>query len=255
MKNSSGAPGALTVVGPGRAGSSIARAASAAGVEVTLIGREIGLEEVSTRCVLLCVPDAEIEATARAVAATGAAPATIGHVSGATTLDRLAAAGATEGRFSVHPLQTIPDRETDLAGAHAAVAGNTDTALSVATGLAVTLGMHPFRVEETDRATYHAAASIGSNFLVTLEQTAADLLDGIGVEQPREVLAPLLRRSLENWIEAGPEALTGPIARGDEVTVARHREAIAERAPESLGTYDALADRTAALARPVEVPR
>jgi predicted short-subunit dehydrogenase-like oxidoreductase (DUF2520 family) len=44
------------------------------------------------------------------------------------------------------------------------------------------------------------------------------------------------------------DALTGPIARGDEATVARQRAALAERAPDLLPLFDALADATRSLA-------
>ncbi len=255
MINRTGAAFALTIVGPGRAGGSIALAAGSAGIDVTVVRRRPDAASISGRCVLLCVPDSEITAAVGQIRAEKANPSMLGHVSGATTLESLAGAGASEGVFSMHPLQTIPDRRTDLAGAHAAVSGSTDESLSVATELAVALGMHPFRVREQDRAVYHASASIASNFLVALEQTAADLLEEIGVERSREVLAPLVRRTLENWIESGPEALTGPIARGDRVTVERHREALGEFAPDALGLYEALASHTASLAGSAEVPR
>jgi predicted short-subunit dehydrogenase-like oxidoreductase (DUF2520 family) len=49
-------------------------------------------------------------------------------------------------------------------------------------------------------------------------------------------------------------ALTGPIARGDEEVVACHRDAIAERLPDLLDTFDALAASTRRLARRREVP-
>jgi hypothetical protein len=43
---------------------------------------------------------------------------------------------------------------------------------------------------------------------------------------------PLVRAAVDNWARLGAgDALTGPIARGDETTVERHREAIAARAP------------------------
>jgi predicted short-subunit dehydrogenase-like oxidoreductase (DUF2520 family) len=108
--------------------------------------------------------------------------------------------------------------------------------------------MEAFEVAEADRAMYHAAASIASNFLVALEQTAAELLDQIEVQDPHRVLGPLVRLSLENWLARGPEALTGPIARGDEATVAAHREALGERRPDLLGFYDCLAERTRQIA-------
>lgn len=238
------APAALSIVGPGRAGGTIASAATDAGIEVNLLGRSGGVDDLDRACVLLCVPDSEIADVAASIGAGHARPRLIGHVSGATPLDPLLAAGAADGCFSLHPLQTLPGPDADLTGAPAAIAGSTDEARDTAAGLARALGMVPFEVCEDDRIAYHAAASIASNFLVTLEQSAADLLAGIGVENPREVLAPLVRRSLENWIADGAAALTGPIARGDEGTVERHREALSRREPGLLPIYDALAGAT-----------
>jgi predicted short-subunit dehydrogenase-like oxidoreductase (DUF2520 family) len=58
-----------------------------------------------------------------------------------------------------------------------------------------------------------------------------------------------VRQTVGNWAELGPaDALTGPIARGDEVTVARQRKAIAEAAPDLLEAFDALVDATRSLA-------
>ena len=75
------------------------------------------------------------------------------------------------------------------------------------------------------------------------ERLAADA--GAG----REVLVPLVRATVENWAALGPErALTGPVARGDEPTVAAHRLVIAERQPELLSLYDELVAATRALA-------
>jgi predicted short-subunit dehydrogenase-like oxidoreductase (DUF2520 family) len=92
-----------------------------------------------------------------------------------------------------------------------------------------------------------AAASIASNFLVTLEGAAERLAATAGVE--RGLLAPLVRAAVENWARLGAQhALTGAIARGDETTVARQRAAVAERAPDLVPMYDALADATRALA-------
>ena len=88
--------------------------------------------------------------------------------------------------------------------------------------------MRPFEIPEERRAAYHAAASIASNFLVALEESAAGLLAEAGAPDARELLAPLVLRTAANWSERGAAALTGPIARGDEATVARHLEALRE---------------------------
>jgi predicted short-subunit dehydrogenase-like oxidoreductase (DUF2520 family) len=106
--------------------------------------------------------------------------------------------------------------------------------------------MHPVQVAPVDRALYHAAASVASNFLVTLEAAAERLAADAGVE--RALLVPLVRATVENWATLGGDrALTGPVARGDEATVARQRAAVQERAPDLLELFDALVDATRTL--------
>ena len=107
--------------------------------------------------------------------------------------------------------------------------------------------MRPFEVSEERRAAYHAAASIASNFLVTLKESAAGLLRAAGAADARELLTPLVLRTAANWSERGAAALTGPIARGDEATVAGHVAALRETAPELVALYEAMAERTRAL--------
>jgi predicted short-subunit dehydrogenase-like oxidoreductase (DUF2520 family) len=246
----------LAVVGRGRAGGSLARAAELAGIEVRVAGRD----EVAEACrgagaVLLCVPDEAIASVCELIASDP--PPLVGHVSGATTLDALASAAASRAElFSIHPLQTFADAETSVEGTPAAIAGSSERALDFARRLTEALGMRPFEVPEENRAAYHAAASIASNLLVALEESATDLLERAGVDDARELLAPLVLRTAANWSERGAAALTGPIARGDRETVERHRAAIAKSAPELIHLYEALAMRAEAVARAsvVEVP-
>lgn len=239
----------IVVIGRGRLGGAVLGAGTAAGLEIAAAGRE-DLAEAAPRAdiALLCVPDAEIAAACEAVTAAAPGIGFVGHTSGATGLDSLdAARRAGAGIFSLHPLQTVPDAQASLVGSPAAIAGSDDGALVLARDLAERLGMKPFEVTEDSRAAYHAAASIASNFLVALESSAVELLEAAGVadaDAARELLAPLVLRSAANWAERGPEALTGPIARGDEETVERHLAAIDDVAPELLDLYRALADRT-----------
>jgi predicted short-subunit dehydrogenase-like oxidoreductase (DUF2520 family) len=238
----------LGVVGAGRLGTALAAALVRAGHPVEgPTGR--GEAPASCDAIVLCVPDAEIGAAAVAVA--GAAPL-VGHTSGATPLAALApAAGA--GHFGLHPLQTFGAGAGPEAfeGAGCAIAGDSEEALALARTLAQELGMIPFEITEHGRAAYHAAASIASNFLVTLEAAAERVAAGAGLEaaEARALLAPLVRRTVAQWSEAGPErALTGPVARGDEATVAAQREAVAGAAPELLAMFDELVERTRELA-------
>lgn len=235
--------GCVAILGAGRAGGSIAAAARAGGLEVRLGAREVDL--AGARIVLLCVPDSAIRDTSERIAPALDPDALVGHVSGATPLGALeAAAAAGHETFSLHPLQTIPTDATDLAGAPCAVSGSSPGTSRVAAALATRLGMQPFDLPEEGRAAYHAAASMASNFLITLEEAAASLIGAAGVANAREVLAPLVLRSAANWADAGPAALTGPIARGDEATVALHLDALDTAAPELRSLYEALAERT-----------
>ena len=246
-----GRPLPLAVIGVGRAGRSIAAAAERAGVPVELADRDRALEACrGAEVALLCVPDAAIADACATIAAAAPPLRFVGHLSGVTTLDALAPARRRGAEaFSLHPLQTIPHGDADLTGAPCAVSGSSAGAVRLAERLAERLGMRPFRVPEERRAAYHAAASIASNLLVALEESAAELLDRIGIEDARELLAPLVLRTAANWAERGPEALTGPIARGDEATVERHLAALRDTAPELLPLYEALAERARELAR------
>ena len=228
----------VAVIGDGRLGRALVPALRAGGVDVHgPFGRGAGADGCGV--VLLCVPDGELAAAARAVS-----PGPfVGHTSGATGLDVLSAHEA----FSLHPLMTVTPHGATFAGAGAAIAGSTPPALRLARALATRLGMEPFEVLDADRAAYHAAASIASNFLVTLELAAEQLALTAGVE--KRMLVPLVRAAVANWSALdGADALTGPVARGDGATVARQREAVAERMPHLLRLFDELVLATSELA-------
>ena len=236
----------IAIVGRGRLGPALAAALDAAGRRVLgPFGR--GADGAGADVVLLCVPDAQIGAAARAV--TAREGLLVGHCSGATGLGVLRPHEA----LGLHPLMTVTHAGAAFAGAGCAIGGSTLRALHVAESLAVAVGMRPFPVADDDRAAYHAAASIASNFVVTIEAAAERVAATAGV--PRAALVPLVRAAVENWAALGAdEALTGPIARGDEAVVARQRMAVAARAPELIDLFDALAGATRDLARRAPEP-
>ncbi|MBV9413823.1 MAG: DUF2520 domain-containing protein, partial [Solirubrobacterales bacterium] len=221
----------------GRVGHALSAALGRTGYQIVgPLGR--GADGLGADVALLCVPDAEI---ARAASCIAPGPI-VGHCSGATGLDALA---PHEG-FSLHPLMTVTSEGAEFAGAGAAIAGTTPRSLALAAELAQALGMRPVQIDEQDRAAYHAAASIASNFLITLEAAAERL--GATAGLGREQLVPLVRATVENWARLGPErALTGPVARGDEATIARQRAAVSDAAPELVELFDALVTATRSL--------
>ena len=116
-------------------------------------------------------------------------------------------------------------------------AAESPDALARARWLAETLGLRSFEIADSDRTLYHAAAVIGGNFLVTLHRVATRLLEQAGA--PPEAIVPLMTRTIENGFD-----LTGPIARGDWTTVEAHLAALAERDPDLVPLYRALAEAT-----------
>ena len=177
------------------------------------------------------------------------------HCSGAASLDPLEPArvqGAEVGVF--HPLQTFAraDRaEMILPGSAFGIEASSDDLHAVLAEMAQALGGTPLTVSG-DKAIYHASAVIASNYLVALLHVASGLWSSLGL--PREdglkALLPLVHGTIENLERIGfPDALTGPIARGDVGTIERHLAALREVAPSVLSLYKELARTAIPIAR------
>jgi predicted short-subunit dehydrogenase-like oxidoreductase (DUF2520 family) len=222
----------VIVVGPGRAGGSLAIAATAAGHRlVGVLARHPG----RFRPLLpwdRALPPADLAVIAVRDDAIGEVAARLApfwdlgtvavHLSGFTSLsalDPLSERGVGVG--SLHPLQTLPDPERGAAalpGSWAAVTADAQ-ARPVIVELAASIGLRPFDLADAAKPLYHAAASAAANYVVEALAVASDLMAAAGVAH--EVLAPLTRAVVDNVFEVGPErALTGPLARGDRGTVA-----------------------------------
>ena len=220
-------------------GTALVHALRVAGVAVRgPHGRGARAEDASV--VILCVPDREI-AAASAMITKGAV---VGHTSASAELALL----APHERFMLHPLLSVVAAGAPFAGATCAVDGSSERALGIAQSLATRLGMRARRIAPEQRALYHAAASAASNYLITVEGLAEHLAALVGLD--RGDLVPLVRSAVENWSERGARrALTGPVVRGDDETVARQRAAVSAAAPDQLPFWDALVDATRSLAR------
>lgn len=228
----------VVVIGAGRLGRVLARALTDAGFVVTgPLARDAAIPD--TDIALLCVPDAAIP---DAAAAARPHARLVGHVSGAT--------GLADVDFSIHPLQTFTGIEEPnvFRGIGAAIDGHTPEAQAAGEHLARALGAEPFAVHDVNRAAYHAAAAFASNLLLAVLDASENLAASIGIRDPRALFAPLVTQTVQNWQRAGAsEALTGPIVRGDEATIARQRSAVAASAPRLVTVFDALVESTRAL--------
>jgi predicted short-subunit dehydrogenase-like oxidoreductase (DUF2520 family) len=182
----------------------------------------------------LTVPDSAVASFVAEVAGAGAIPSTVAfvHCSGALGLDVLRPLGGRHAIGSFHPLQSFPQPRAPEAfrGSVVGIDSRTTSLRRRLERLARDLGARPRRVQEGERAVYHAAAVFASNYLVALAGVAVALLKTIGWSEREAMdgLIPLMRGALAEVERRGPvAALTGPIRRGDAETVTRHLEALA----------------------------
>ena len=204
----------------------------------------------ASELVVLAVPDDVLPTLVEGLVATGSVRTgqIIAHTSGGYGIDVLepaTRAGALP--LALHPAMTFTGTALDLERLAGAMFGVTapEPLWPVSEALVVEMGSEPIRIAESDRMLYHAALAHGANHLVTLVNDAMDLLREAGVAEPDRTLAPLLSAALDNVLRQGDAALTGPVARGDAGTVARHVSAIEGVASEAVAAYVALARRTA----------
>jgi predicted short-subunit dehydrogenase-like oxidoreductase (DUF2520 family) len=135
----------------------------------------------------------------------------------------------------VHPRQAV----RLIPEGYCAVEGD-ERALQRAEELVEAMGARSFRLNRADMALYHAAAVLASNHAVALWDGALNLLSQTGLDRERGAMAmmTLLRSTLENVQKQGlPDALTGPVRRGDVETVKRHLTVLQERAPRLARLY------------------
>lgn len=205
---------------------------------------------------MLAVGDDQIAPVCAQLAASGLLQgALVFHCSGAKSSAELAAA-ATAGALvaSVHPVRSFADPAAvarDFTGTFCGVEG-AQAALAQLAPVLGAIGARMVVIDAAAKTVYHAAAVFASNYLVTVVDAAlrAYQAAGIPADVARELARPLATETLANVFRLGPEAaLSGPIARGDLVTVARQQHAVDSWDQPAGALYAALADATTALAR------
>lgn len=286
-------PGLIVgVVGAGRVGSAVLRACAAAGLSLAgvasrgeatgrALAAEVGTTYLPTSAVLrradltiLAVPDPTLGAVADTVAkalhdagwsttiaggdasATGRARAVV-HCSGSLDAAPLAAlAGLGFRTGSWHPLQAFATPHTALATSLTWGITADEPLRADLHRLTARLGGRPVDIPAAAKVRYHAAAAHTSNHVVTLLAQSVEVLEGCGLRHDEAVaaLTTLMQTSLDAVVAHGvPDALTGPLVRGDAATVARHLRALAAY-PHVATLYRAAGMATVPLAEQRGVP-
>src|SRR3954466_8337358 len=213
----------VRVVGRGRAGRSLATALGRAGWGLGgVLGCADGVGEGAdgVDLLVLAVPDDAVAAVAQSVAPVEST--VVAHLAGSLGLDVLSPHARVA---ALHPLASLPSPEVGaerLQGAWFAVAGD-----PLIMSVVEALDGRSFSVSDARRSAYHAAAAIASNHLVALLAQVSRVAEGADV--PFDAYLDLVRSTVENVAALGAvDALTGPAARGDDATIARHLAALPE---------------------------
>jgi predicted short-subunit dehydrogenase-like oxidoreductase (DUF2520 family) len=259
----------IGVVGAGRVGAVLAAALHSAGHTIVAVGGDSAASKTRAETLLPGVPVTKPSAVARA---SEILLLTVPDDALSNVVTMLSAAGAigtgmhvvhTSGRHgagvleparvrgahvaAMHPAMTFTGTDVDLAHLPGTAFGCTaeEPARSVVEGLVTDLGGRVNWVDEEERVLYHLALAHGANHLVTLVGQAMDLLRRTGSPDPAGTLRPLLQAALDNTLEYGDAALTGPIVRGDVETVRAHLATLVSTSQHALDSYVAMGRATA----------
>ena len=205
--------------------------------------------------VFITTPDHAIEETCRIIVKNRGIreKSIVLHCSGAlpsTILSSVHSCHASAG--SMHPLQSFAAEnfKNPFQNIMVAVEGDED-AIQMAEAIACDLGAQPFSIRTEGKTLYHAAAVVASNYLVTLMDLSFKLIAASGVSESDayHVLRPIIKGTQTNIENVGiPDALTGPIARGDAEIVEKHMAAIRALSPDLLTQYRTLGFATIKIA-------
>ncbi|MBF0203375.1 MAG: DUF2520 domain-containing protein [Desulfamplus sp.] len=268
-------PQKISIIGCGRVGTALAVFLSKAGYNIASVFSKTRVSAENTVCVsggtgtvynssiqaflagdivFITTPDNLIEKVCADISSNVSVDLdtkTIFHCSGALSSSILSSAskkGAHTG--SIHPLQSFApysyEQPSPFAGINISVEGD-EKALAIGKELVHVLKAKYFTIPTKAKTLYHAAAVVASNYLVTLEHFALELLKEAELSEQKayEILEPLIQGTLTNIKTRGSvAALTGPVARGDAQIVEKHLRAINEALPEFSKLYRVMGQYT-----------
>lgn len=255
----------VAILGPGRLGFTLAVRYAELGAEVHLFGHREGswqsmAEALGILCTVapspceipalsgldlfvFCVPDDALPVCAQEWAQANAAlapPRLVLHSCGAADLDVLQPWQGSL-RAAAHPMRVITglallgapasgvESVHELDAAPVSVLGSDEEATELACAQVEAWGAEAIAFESSaDRRRYHLACCLAANHLTALLAWAEELAGpALGSSAARRALVSLAASALQRVHEQGPVcALTGPVSRGDAVTIQGHLDAL-----------------------------
>jgi len=254
----------IAILGPGKVGTAVGHFLRRAGHDIVAVaGRSLEKAQRAVAytggepttdfvraargadCILITTTDDAVASVCTTVAEGGGVQkgSKVVHTSGAGGLDLLQEAKRQGAHVAcIHPLQTFADVESAIGKIPGSTFGITadEELLPWACRIVEDLGGRPFHVPDEDKALYHAAACMASNYLVTLMVLVEEIYGRMGLSREDAIRAfwPLVKGTIVNIENKGTiPSLTGPIARGDGGTVLKHMHGFHTRYPELLKIY------------------
>lgn len=252
----------IAIIGNGKVGQSLAQLANKKNYKTELIGRDVADQQRAcdtADLIIIAVSDDVIKELAQQLAQHIAKPVIVTHCSGALSSDELSSAelaGALTA--SCHPLNTFPTLDASLKtfnnidhGSYLFAEGNND-ALSALNHFYTSLGFKFRTIDKQAKSQYHLACSMACNYFTVLMHSSLDIAESAGLQRDEfySALSPLLNKTIENINNFGSlNSLSGPIARGDLVTIKKHQKALAEQNNNTRALYAELGKIAANMAK------
>jgi len=234
------------IFGAGKVGRALASALKKHDVPVTICPARKGVPTttIDADVIILALRDKQLGIVAADLASSGVVPrkAVVVHNSGALPAEALAPLrGLCAGLAQMHPMISFASRTffPTLDHGHVHVKGD-PAAEKCARALAKKIGMTPRTFAKLDTVAYHAAAGLVANGAAALAAIGEELLVVAGVprKDAPKMLGPLLRSVAENVEELGfPEALTGPVRRGDAGAIGRQIDLLGKLLPDAVDLF------------------
>jgi predicted short-subunit dehydrogenase-like oxidoreductase (DUF2520 family) len=236
----------ILIIGRGRVGSALRRSLESSEEHAVVAAGHRWKPSIVEHAdaIVIAVSDDSIEMVAGKIAPHLRSSATVLHCAGARGVDELRACEVRGAAVGVlHPLVSFPSTRgnPNLRGTTFTVNGS-PRAIAMGRRIARACGARTI-VAQTGDARYHAAAALVANGAAALAFVSVGVLEGLGFDKraAERAIGGLLQSVGENVQSLGvPDALTGPIARGDAGAVANHRTALRGIGRNALSTYDAV---------------
>lgn len=239
--------GTIAIIGLGKAGKSLhvsclANTITSQGFHHQAIPKDLSHFDA----LFIAVPDSAIEQTAQQLSL-HRLPNIVAHLCGARDLNALHALEGLTQRAQFHPLAVLSGLEPIAPQSFVGICAENETSCLLLQTFAQQIGLKPFVIKQGSQSLYHAAAVILSNHAFVLAHDALQLFQQAGIEEniARQALASLLH-STAHALANNPllEAITGPLKRGDLLTVQRHIDTLKNNS-----TDISIADRYSAMSK------